>query len=84
MWSADDPDLGAVREAAARGLPAAVAGEVWQALLGPQVVADMGRYDAAVRAARCFCDSLDFDWAGTVRYTPLPCYTPLRCYTPLP
>ena len=66
-WSADDPDLGAVREAAARGLPAAVAGEVWQALLGPEVVADMGRYDAAVRAARCFCDSLDFDWAGTVR-----------------
>ena len=67
LWSADDPELSAVREAAGRGLPAAVAGEVWRALLGPQVVADVGRYDAAVRAARCFCDSLDFDWAGTVR-----------------
>ena len=67
LWSADDPELSAVREAAGRGLPAVVAGEVWRALLGPQVVADMGRYDAAVRAARCFCDSLDFDWAGTVR-----------------
>jgi len=81
-WSADDPDLGAVREAAGRGLPAAVAGEVWQALLGPEVVADMARYDAAVRAARCFCDSLDFDWAGTVRYTPLPCYTPDHATAP--
>ena len=82
-WSADDPDLGAVREAAARGLPAAVAGEVWQALLGPEVVADMGRYDAAVRAARCFCDSLDFDWAGTVRAAqPAHALHPLSIATP--